>query len=216
MSTRTSSTDYDIHNTPIVVGYRTVIFLLGLADILYANIFYGPINTEKYFTYQSNIFIVAWLFLALIWRANPGKLQKICGSLRGAITVYISVTFIVYGIILAPLSHPTGAEIYLNIIHHYLDPAVFIFDFFYTERTTYKAWNLLYWFIYPHIYLEFAFIWGTFIQKGDFIYEFLDYTKLGAFGYFRWYLILLILVLVLTYIYYSFPRYMEKKAKTSS
>ena len=226
MSNKPDFSNYEIHKSPIVISYRLIILLLGLGDLVYANVSFllsGQLSLstfpDKYFTYQSNIFILAWLFLALIWRNMPEKLDKISGSLRGAITVYITVTFIVYGIVLAPQSNPTGIDIYLNIIHHYLNPVVFIVDFFYTERKVYNWKPVIVWFVYPHLYLIFSFIMGTYLTVGDYIYPFLNYPKLGFTGYLIWYLTLIVLFLILSVIYYLFPVFMKKRnssAKTGS
>ena len=226
MSNKPDFSNYEIHKAPIVISYRLIILLLGLGDLVYANVSFllsGQLSLstfpDKYFTYQSNIFILAWLFLALIWRNMPEKLDKISGPIRGAITVYISVTLIVYGIVLAPSSNPTGIDVYLNIIHHYLNPVVFIVDFFYTERKVYNWKPVIVWFVYPHLYLIFSFIMGTYITVGDYIYPFLNFPKLGLTGYLTWYLILIVLFLVLSVIYYLFPVFIKKRnlpAKTVS
>lgn len=216
MSTQTYSLNYEVHKSSFVVGYRLIILLLGLGDLAYANVTAllngSALVPDKYFTYQSNFFIMVWLFFALLWRNEPEKLERISGPLHAILTVYISVTFLVYGIILAPLSNPTGAEVYLNIIHHYLNPVVFILDFFYTERKNY-SWKVVGpLIIYPHIYLVFSFIMGSYITVGDYIYPFLNYTKLGFSGYLTWYVILVSLFLILFLVYTSFVKYMDRRS----
>ena len=215
MSTKTDYSNYEINKSSFVVGYRLIILILGVGDLVYANVssLLGGtlLSPDKYFTYQSNFFIMVWVALALLWRNDPEKLKKIYGPLHAILTVYISVTFLVYGIILAPLSNPTGAEVYLNIIHHYLNPVVFILDFFYTERKNY-SWKVVGpMIIYPHLYLVFSFIMGSYITVGDYIYPFLDFAKLGVAGYIRWYLILIVLFLMLFVVYTGFVKYMEKR-----
>lgn len=216
MSTKVDYSKYDRHKSPIVIGYRSIILLLGAGDLLYANVTAimqgSPFTPDKYFTYQSNFFILVWLFLALLWRNQPEKLEKISGPIHAIITVYISVTFLVYGIILAPLSNPTGVEVYLNIIHHYLNPVVFIIDYFYTERKTYSWKVVVPLLVYPHLYLIFSFIMGSYITVGDYIYPFLDYATLGLSGYIRWYLILIVLFLILFVIYTGFVKYLDRRS----
>ena len=215
MSKLTDSSKYDIHKSTFVVSYRLIILLLGLGDILYANLNYFLTHTtffpDKFFTYQSNFFVDVWLILALLWRNSPENLEKISGFIHGAVTLYISVTFLVYGIILAPMNHPTGIEVYLNLIHHYIVPFVFILDYFYTEKKLSDWKFIIPWFVYPHLYLIFSLIMGEYITKGDFIYPFLDLDKLGLVGYIRWYLILISLFLILSVIYIGYTKYFQKK-----
>ena len=213
MSTKTDYSIYEIQKSPIVMSYRIIILLLGLGDIVYANItsllsgtLFHPLI---YFTYQSNALVLIWLFLALLWRNQPEKLEKICGPIRGAITVYISVTFIVYGIVLAPLANPTGIDIYLNLIHHYITPFVFIVDFFITERKQYRWIYTLPWLVYPHLYLIFSFVFGSI--TGVNIYFFLDFPSLGFAKYLMWYGILFTLILVLTAIYITYNIYFASR-----
>ncbi len=218
MSKKIDFSIYEVQKKPFVLGYRLIILLLGLVDLAYANvtsILGGTLLTpDKYFTYQSNALVLIWLILALLWRNNPEKLDKICGPIRGAITVYISVTFIVYGIVLAPLSNPTGIGAIQNLIHHYLNPVVFILDFFYTERKQYRWIYILPWLIYPHLYLIFSFIFGSI--TGDYIYFFLDYPQLGFIKYLMWYIILFSLIIILSVIYLVYNIYYGSKKLVNS
>ena len=91
MSNKPDFSIYEIQKNPIVMSYRLIILLLGLADIVYANVtslLSGTLlHPLIYFTYQSNALVLIWLFLSLLWRNDPEKLDKICGPIRGAITV---------------------------------------------------------------------------------------------------------------------------------
>ena len=221
MATKTDYSIYEVQNSPFVIGIRVIMVLLGLSALIYSNvqsIINGAplIGADKYFTDQSNAFVVAWVLLALFWRNQPEKLQKICGKLRGAVTLYITITFLVYGIILAPMSAaPTGLDAVANLIVHYINPVLFIADFFYTERKNYDWSSIGSWMIYPHLYLAFSFIFGT-ITHGDYIYFFLNYPNLGFAGYLKWYLILIALFLIISVIYISYNKYVKDKLFTTS
>ena len=215
MSSQTDYSIYDVQNSSFVISIRVIMVLLGLSALVYSNvqsIISGTplIGADKYFTDQSNAFVVAWVLLALFWRNQPENLQKICGRLRGAVTLYITITFLVYGIVLAPMSHPTGFDVYINLIVHYINPVLFIADFLYTERKNYDWNSIVPWLIYPHLYLAFSFVYGT-ITHGDYIYFFLNYPDLGFFGYLKWYLILISLFLIISVIYISYNKYMKDK-----
>ena len=220
MSNNTSSSKYEKFNSPLVIGYRLVILLLGLGAFLYSNvtaILAGNIlASDKFFTTQSNFFVVVWLFLALMWRKNPQKLESISGYVHAIVTVYISVTFIVFNTILASSYHPTGIDVYTNIIEHMLNPVIFVLDYLYTERTHFSWKAVMPMLIYPHVYLVFSFIMGSYITVGDYIYPFLDYPTLGLGGYLTWYLVLVILFLILFVIYTAFVKFMVKGTRLDS
>jgi hypothetical protein len=56
------------------------------------------IGSLKYYTMQTNLMVAIWFTLAIIWHNNPKALQKISGKIKGAVTLYITVTFLVFTI----------------------------------------------------------------------------------------------------------------------
>ena len=144
-------------------------------------------NGFKSFTMQTNLLVTIWLTLAIILHNKPETLEKIMGGLKGAITLYISITFLFFAVLLSWTYTPTGFAAFNNLVFHYITPIAFMVDWVLTENKKRYKWNyLLYWIIYPIGYLVFVFIHGTF--TGDYIYYFLDPS---AFG------ILIIVVVVL-------------------
>ena len=169
----------------------------------------GPIlewfNGFKTFTYQTNLIIAIWLTLAILWHKKPETLEKITGPLKGAFTLYITITFIFFAVLLAPLYQPTGFAAFSNLVFHYITPIAFIVDWILTETKLRYKWSyILYWIIYPLCYLVFAFIHGTF--TGNYIYFFLDITALGIIGYTLFVSILITAGLVLGCLYIAINR----------
>lgn len=206
MISKTVIANYDIQRNKYILGLRLFILFFGwLAFILDEAT--GGIMTNQYFTIQSNFFILVWLSLAVLWRNDIEKLNKICGGIRGAVTLYITITFVVYGIVLAPLSHPTGIGVFTNLIHHYVAPFLFIIDFLITERKPYSWKFIIPWLVYPHLYLVFSIIIEA--VTGNPIYFFLDY-KLGV-GYLEWYLILISLFVIFSCLYIAYNKYVKDK-----
>ncbi|MBY9014940.1 MAG: Pr6Pr family membrane protein [Candidatus Lokiarchaeota archaeon] len=169
----------------------------------------GPIlewfNGFKSFTYQTNLIITIWLTLAILWHNKPETLEKITGPLKGAFTLYITITFIFFAVLLAPLYQPTGFAAFSNVILHYLIPIAFIVDWILTETKLRYKWSyLLYWIIYPLCYLVFAFIHGTF--TGDYLYPFLDINELGILWYILSISVLIAAGLVLGCLYIAINR----------
>ncbi|NHK32480.1 MAG: hypothetical protein FK730_14095 [Asgard group archaeon] len=145
--------------------------------------FISGISAYRYYTMQTNLFAAIWLTLAIIFHRMPNRLNKIKGVLKGAITIYITITFIVYAIMLSSLYNPTAIlDKFTNIMTHYAIPIAFLIDWIFTEKTIkYKWLNLVFWVIYPILYLLFAITHGK--LTGDYLYPFLDVNDLGV-GYF--------------------------------
>lgn len=123
--------------------------------------------------------VTIWLTLAMIWYNKPKYLQKIKGVIKGAFTVYITITLVVFAILLQPFYHPTGFAAFSNIVLHYITPIIFIVDWVLTETEAKYKWKyLLYWLIYLLGYISFAIILGTF--TGDYLYPFLNPGFLGS------------------------------------
>ena len=120
------------------------------------------------------------IILAIFWSSDPVKMKKLMGKLKGAITLYITVTFLVFAVVLSPLYHPPGLEGVLNLMFHYIIPAGFIIDWFITEGNNYQWSFIPYWFCYPISYLIFALIHGG--TTGDYLYPFLNLDVLGFDG----------------------------------
>ncbi|MHA2048933.1 MAG: Pr6Pr family membrane protein [Promethearchaeota archaeon] len=135
-------------------------------------------NGFKSFTMQTNLMVTIWLTLAIIWHNKPDTLEKIMGPLKGAFTLYISITFLFFAVLLSWMYQPTGFAAFTNLILHYITPIAFIIDWVLTENEKRYKWKyLLYWIIYPIGYLVFAFIHGTF--TGNYLYYFLDASVFG-------------------------------------
>lgn len=135
----------------------------------------------RYFTMQSNLLVLLWLLLAVYYNSNAEKLHSIMGSLKGAITSYITVTFIVFALILAPGYTPTGFDWFHNFIVHYFMPIGFILDYFLFETKIYNWRWIPKWYIYPVIYLIFGIVYG--IVTLDPIYPFFNFDATEGIGW---------------------------------
>ncbi len=149
--------------------------------IVYA-LTYGSVlpwfNVFKSLTYQTNLIVTIWFTLAAVWYNKPESLEKISGSLKGAFTFYITITFVFFAILLSPFSRPTGYAAFSNLVVHYIIPIAFIIDWVLTETKVRYEWNhLLYWLIYPICYLAFTLLHDIF--TGIYIYFFLDVSAYG-------------------------------------
>ncbi len=161
---------------------------------------YGCFNVFKSLTYQTNLVVTIWLTLAIVWHNKPESIKKFLRPLKGAFTVYITLTFVLYALLLQIFSRSTGFGAFINVVLHYVTPIAFIIDWVLTETEIRYKWNYLaYWIIYPISYLVFTFIHGTF--TGNYIYYVLDINTLGILGYFMAISMLIIIYIILGCLY---------------
>lgn len=148
------------------------------------------------FTIQSNIGVFIWLCFAVLFDNKPDLLNKIRGVFRGAVTLYITVTFLVFAILL----QGSGYFSYESLILHYIVPIGFIIDWILTERDVNYRWSfLLIWIIYPIVYLVLTMIEGA--KSGFYPYFFLDIGVLGLGMFIMWVLILVAVFVILGMIF---------------
>ncbi|XEO78697.1 hypothetical protein WKT22_03736 [Candidatus Lokiarchaeum ossiferum] len=161
---------------------RIIFCLMGWIILIYDIATSKSLFLFLFYTIQSNFLVAVWLLLAILWDRKPEKYQKLTGLVRGGITLYITVTFLIFAILLAPLMPPDYAFDITNILFHYLIPVYFIVDWFLTERDTRYKWNYLpKWLIYPISYLILTLIYGLF--TGFYPYFFIDPSSLGVGPY---------------------------------
>jgi len=141
----------------------------------------------RYYTLQSNL-IVGVYFLLL----GSKVLNKydIFNRFFGGVTIYITITFVVFAIFLQGTYHPTGLQGVVNIVSHYIVPILAILYFVIIKNElTFKRLDMLWWIIYPLIYIIFMVIYGGI--TGDYLYPFFQVSEIGVNG-----LILTIVLLV--------------------
>jgi hypothetical protein len=198
----------------IITIYR--IFFAGLswftliAGAIIYTLTYGSIlgwfNSFIAFTMQTNLIVTLWFTFAIFWYNKPELLGKFLRPIKGAFTLYITITFLFFAILLSPFYHPTGWAAFSNLVLHYITPIAFILDWILTETKLRYKWNyILYWMIYPLCYLVFVFIYGTF--TGNYVYYFLDINALGISGYFIFISILIAVGLALGCLYIAINRW---------
>jgi len=183
-------------------------FTIIAGAVIYV-ITYGPIlewfNSFKAFTMQTNLIVTIWFTLAIIWHNKPESLEKITGLLKGAFTLYITITFVIFAILLQMFYRPTGWAAFSNLVLHYITPIAFIVDWILTENKVQYKWNYLpYWIIYPICYIVFAVIHGTI--TGNYLYYFFNISALGILGFVMYVSILILFGIVLGCLYIATNR----------
>lgn len=170
-----------------MIPFRAFLFLLGLftqlrqqIDVCLVQDFaLTCLGRNKYLSNQTNYFLIIWLGLFLYWRKDELKLAKLQGKVRGAITVYITITWLAYWALLSADDNSVGWDAYTNVIIHYVYPIAFIIDWILFERVRYQWKFFRSWTIYPVCYIIFALANGLADFHMGFIYDFLDVDKNG-------------------------------------
>jgi hypothetical protein len=153
------------------IVYRLV--LLGLGIYAFAGGF-----SLIYFTTQSNLWVLAYLALAVILSLckSPARWSRAMGFFQGACMVYISVTGLIYFTVLqgALNSVQTG-------ILHLVIPVGFLVDWLLSAWKAPCRWIYVpFYLVYPILYL----IWS--IVTGIYPYFFLDWPALGIPVFVGW------------------------------
>lgn len=172
------SEDTWLVNVWVIRIIRLVILAIGWSAILinltlstdYATLF-------SYYTIQSNCIVLVWLTIAIIFQEMKEDNILFSKIVRGAITVYIFVTFLVFVTLLEDFSQQ-GIGIFTNFSLHYFVPLAFLVDWILTEsKREYKWKYIIFWLAYPVFYLLFTLVRGTLTDL--YAYPFLNLNTLG-------------------------------------
>lgn len=141
-----------------------------------ASVVGGLFRAVSSYTWQSNLLVALWLTFAV--RQQNDETWILSPLVHGAVTVYITVTFIVFAAVLERLWNPVGLLLVLSIVTHYIVPIAFITDWVLFEaRRTYR-WGFIWrWLAFPMGYLVFALVRGAIV--GSYIYPFLEVGEIG-------------------------------------
>ncbi|MGE6555598.1 Pr6Pr family membrane protein [Exiguobacterium artemiae] len=157
--------------------------LLGLLAVSYQ--FYAstsrpgfnPVNYFSYFTILSNLFLA----LVLLITASSNKMFQRATSFRGAAALYMTITGIVYFVLLRGLEESLQTPIpWVNTVLHYVMPLVGLLDWLLIRSPSRLSRNqFLSWLLFPLLYLVYSLIRGS--LTGFYPYPFLNASKQGVF-----------------------------------
>jgi hypothetical protein len=136
-----------------------------------------PVNFFSYFTIQSNLIAVA----ALLWTAAVPADQRTPSHdrFRGAATTYITVTFVVFALLLADTDVDTAIPWVDRVLHRVI-PIVLMADWLIDPpRTVITFRQSLWWLAYPAAWTAYILVRGALV--GKYPYPFLDPAN-GGYG----------------------------------
>ena len=169
-----------------IAGYRVLFALLTLIAIGYQfldgadNPDFRPLNFFSFFTIQSNLFAAAVL-LSGARRDGQAPPSPTVDLVRGAAVLSLSLTGLVYGVLLAGYQEELQTTIpWVDTVLHRVMPLVMIADWLFDPpRTRIDLRRALPWLAYPVVYLVYSLVRGPFVDW--YTYAFLDPDAAGGY-----------------------------------
>jgi len=172
-----------VKNKKLIALYRLSFGVLGLSAIateivvLLQRGVFAPANFFSFFTIQSNILASVILILGalLLFADKPG----IHALWRGAATLYMAVTGIVFALLLSGLDAGVLTAVpWDNTVLHYIMPIAVFGDWLMDRpKQQIRFKQALVWLVYPIAYLVYSLVRGHFV--GWYPYPFLDASEKG-------------------------------------
>lgn len=210
----------------IVALIFRILLIIGCFTGLYLNsgLTSGQISGLPfiYYTILSNLVCLIFFVVLTIQTTLDLKAKGISGitvsqpRLKGAFTMMIAATFLIYQFILAPraFSMDTGYSFWsgANLLVHYFTPFMVILDWLlFGPRGSFRIFDPLLWLLIPLVYLVFviirAQIGGPITLSGSrYPYFFIDFDVLGIGGVLPWIGIITIFFVILRYLIFYIDR----------
>jgi hypothetical protein len=166
--------------------------LLGIGD--------PPLSVSAllFYTMQSNILCLVWMVALIIGTITdlrgdgPRGWSTPSPRFGGAVMQAITVTMLIYLVVLLPQSEPGYVPFTLtDTLVHVVAPVLLILDWaLFSPKGRFRGWDPVLWAAIPYAYLLFAFgfgaLGGEFSPGESFPYPFMDITDLGLSGVALW------------------------------
>ncbi|MDQ1047398.1 Pr6Pr family membrane protein [Streptomyces sp. V4I2] len=177
---------------PLTAVYRLLVALAAIAAVTIDLLLGSPVRILSYFSIQSTILLAPVMVFSArrAWAAR----RPLPSALTGAVLLYVTITGLVYHLLLANESSPfsmtaeaatpTGWHAITNQVLHTVIPAAALLDWlFLTPRGRLHLRQAAPWLLYPLAYLTFSLTHGELLPPGTpdrYLYPFLD---VGLHGY---------------------------------
>lgn len=212
----------------IEISYKiVVIFSLCLG------IFLNLIDTSSrkalmsYYTLQSNLIcLIAFVIIVVLKIRKKNDNNEIYFLVKGAVTIAIVITAVVYHVALAPnnfvmdsLQNSIANKVLADTFVHTISPILVVIDYFlFDEKGNMKYYYPIIWLIIPLNYVVYVYTYsnlgGRFYSIGGskkFAYFFLDYTKIGCKGVATWLLFIALAILAISEVFVLIDRKLKGK-----
>ena len=201
-----------------LIGYKLFFALVGFAAViteiatLVERGTFNPLNFFSYFTIESNLLAVGSLLVSAMMLAANHNCKRL-DFFRGAITLYMITTGIIFSVLLAGIENATLTAVpWDNIVLHYIMPIVLAADWLLDRpKAVVKFKTACLWLLFPLAYFAYSIVRGSI--TGWYPYPFLNadtngYGKLSATS-----LIITVFLLVLIKIVVSAPVSKQQKKR---
>jgi len=174
----------------------------------------GVMKFFDYFTILSNI-LVASVFTAHLVRSSHPLVRFLTQpKVKGGVAVYITITAIIYILILDQTWDPQGLALLANVLLHYVMPILYVLDWFLLTPKGQLTWkDALRWLLFPLGFAVWALFWGAIF--GFYPYPFIDVGQLGYPAVFRNVCFVALGFLVISLIYVAID-YLLRQRKVDS
>ncbi len=181
-SAKARGTTHAVDSTPIARAYRAGFGLLALAAIatqlasLVGKPTFNPVSYFSYFTIDSNLVAAGVLLASAAGIAAAGRVLDV---VRGAAVVYMSVTGIVFTLLLSGTDVDTAIP-WVNTVVHELMPLVLVADWLLLPpREGVGMRRALLWLLFPLAWILYTLLRGA--ATGRYPYPFLNPAN-GGYG----------------------------------
>lgn len=156
----------------LVTSVAIIVALTAQAQLAITRGNFDKFNFFSYFTVESNV-AAAFVLVALEFR--PGSaLERIARTIRPAVTLYMTMTGIIYAVLLAPASADVGLTAqWVDVIVHEIAPLVVFLDWILAppdRRLVLR--DIGAWLIFPAVYIVYSLVRGPIADW--YPYPFLD------------------------------------------
>ncbi len=207
-----------MNNKLVLIYYKVGFALLTLYAILMQIMYlrraftFVPANFFSFFTIESNLFAAGVLLLSA-WMISKGRRSQLFDYLRGAATLYMVVTGLVYSMLLAGADVQTPVP-FVNAVLHYVFPVVMLIDWLIDRPAKAIPTRVaMIWLVFPLAYVVYSLIRGSVV--GWYPYPFLNVAVHGYSYVAIVSIILAICMAVLAWLIARLGRFSATKATNS-
>ena len=150
----------------LLFSYRFLLFILSVLGVYLQLTKHGGFGMMLYYTILSNM-LVMFFMGDMVWRMVRGRSTQTQGYLRmkGAVTMSIMITCVIYHFMLAPLATPEKFYRLENFLCHYIVPLMFFFDTLVIDKAKqYRKLDPFLWTSIPLAYMLFALLNGLVLK----------------------------------------------------
>lgn len=187
-----------------------VILLLGVSTGLFLGMYPDKLYKLTFYTFESNTLVFLFYLFLLIQMFRNGKNTKADEYYRfkACVTINITLTFLVYAILLAPSVSPEKMFTADNLLLHYIVPVLCIVDWLiFDKKGKYRITDPFLWSVFPIGYCIFALVKGAVFRvpipdekNSPFPYFFLNIDKIGWGGFIKYLIIILTAYILIGYV----------------